>query len=101
VTSGRQDIPPLRSDKVHHNPAEAPVRSLRTSRCPRTDCDGTQFEEKELKVRGEGLSQVPYLAVQCAKCGAVVAVNEWADVPGELRKLSKRLDEVARKLSVM
>jgi NifB/MoaA-like Fe-S oxidoreductase len=77
------------------------MRSLRTSRCPRSDCDGMNFEEKELQVKGDDMRPVRYLAIQCSKCGAVVAVNDWADVPRLLDTVSKKLDDMMHKLGVM
>ncbi len=70
--------------------------SLRPSRCPRSDCNGSGFELKELEVRG---AKWKYLAVQCSTCGAVVALQDFVNVGQTLGMIEKKLDAIAKKLS--
>jgi len=59
-----------------------------TSRCPRTDCPGTSFEMKELKVLGAKFRQ---MAIQCSSCGAVVGTTDFVNVGALLENLANKL----------
>jgi hypothetical protein len=39
------------------------------TKCPRSDCDGHEFEVRETKVLGSNWN---HRVIQCAKCGAAV-----------------------------
>jgi hypothetical protein len=59
-----------------------------SSKCPRSDCNSTQFEMKELKVKN---SQYRLNAIQCTSCGAVVGVSEWLNLGQALAKIGDKL----------
>ncbi|PIB67745.1 hypothetical protein AOA62_06250 [Pseudomonas sp. 2995-3] len=56
------------------------------SRCIK--CDGTAFEIKEAKIAG---SNFRMNFVQCAKCGGVVGVTEFANTTAMLNNISRKL----------
>ena len=63
------------------------------SRCPRSECSGTSFEMAAME---PARSNYKYLAVQCAKCGAVVGVTEVHNTTRVIYNLANALgvDEV-------
>jgi hypothetical protein len=61
---------------------------MATSRCPRSDCNGSSFEMKELKVKG---SAFRLWSIQCASCGAVVATQEFFNIGAAVERVAKKL----------
>ena len=56
--------------------------------CPRSDCNGTGFELKEVEIRN---SRFRHYGVICTKCGALVSVLDFDNVGGLLRTLASKL----------
>ncbi len=57
-------------------------------RCPRNDCNGRTFEACELAPIN---SRFRLMSIQCAKCGAVVGVQELHNVNYQLGQIAERL----------
>lgn len=58
------------------------------SKCPKSGCDNSFFEMKELKVANANFR---YSAIQCSSCGAVVSVVDIVHLPTGLEKIAKKL----------
>jgi hypothetical protein len=74
------------------------------TRCPRSDCDGQEFEVRETKVLGSNWN---HRVIQCAKCGAAVVfgsggqqeANLMASLAALSDKFGVRLQKLEEKLN--
>jgi hypothetical protein len=58
------------------------------SRCPRSECTGTSFQMHQLKISG---CNYVMQSVECALCGAVVAVLDNINIGYALQKIGAKV----------